>query len=446
MAPTPRMTVRVAAIALAGGLLLGGSAWGAQPIGVDEFLGSPGAVAFKENRFEEAIAGFEALLHDHPGDTAILRYIGISYDRLGQFEQALAAFEKGLATDPDNAVLHFFLGISAFKLHDIERSKAAFAKVTALSPDTVYGKRAQNYLDALNQQAATYERPGAPRRWDLYMQVGSQYDDNVRIAADIVGGDKNSAVMFQYVAGGYDIFRDGPWQLRAEASSYHNQHIDRTHKALDLSTAEGGIKLAYSGSIFGRPITPSLRYGWQLVWVDQNEFSDNHRVNTSISVNFTDNTLTQLTHELGIDNFREDGFDPDISGRDGFVNTFGLSQYFFFGQRQHYVWASYLFKLNDADGVNFDFHGHEAILGGSFALPYKFRIDLSGRYAYEMYDHTLGPTDRRDARLGYSAAVSREITEGLAFSLGYSFTDVDSNLEVLEYDRGILSLNLGYRF
>ncbi len=215
---------------------------------------------------------------------------------------------------------------------------------------------------------------------------------------------------------------------------------------MDLNTFNGAVALSYSDTILGRPITPSLRYGWGGVMVGGDMFSDSHTLQTSISVNPTDNTLTRLSHEFSIDSFRERGFDPDFSSRDAWANTIGLTQYLFFDRRRHYIWGGYRFRINDADGVNFDSHSHTGQAGLSVALPYRFRFDGSGAYTYQLYDHFFIPSGRRAARTTYSAALSRTLWEGLNLSLGYNFTDEDSNFPALEYDRDLLTLSMGYRF
>ena len=133
--------------------------------------------------------------------------------------------------------------------------------------------------------------------------------------------------------------------------------------------------------------------------VGGNMFNDTHSLQTSISVNPTGNTLTRLSYEFSVDSFRERGFDPDISSRDAWANTFGLTQYLFFDRRRHYIWGGYRFRLNDADGVNFDYHTHTGQAGLSVALPYRFRLDGSGEYSYQLYDHFVTPFARRAARM-----------------------------------------------
>ena len=83
-----------------------GSLWQASPgiaavtIGADAFLASPAAAAFKQGQFEPALEGFEALLAEYPDDPMILRYIGISLDRLERYQEAVEAFQKGQGRAP----------------------------------------------------------------------------------------------------------------------------------------------------------------------------------------------------------------------------------------------------------------------------------------------------------------------------------------------------------
>lgn len=155
------------------------------------------------------MAGFQDLLKQYPDDVVILRYIAITYDRLERFEEAVATFEKALRLDPKNPVLHLFLGVTLFKMRVAEKSEVALRRAIELGPDTVYAGRAKQYLDVMEQQKAQGEVPGGPKRWDIFTQVGFQFDDNVpsapRKKALFTGPDREGFRVIEYVSAGYRV-------------------------------------------------------------------------------------------------------------------------------------------------------------------------------------------------------------------------------------------------
>ncbi len=442
----PAAPARLLLLALCCMLLVAGKQSADATLSAEAFLASPAAAAFKQGRYQEARAGFEALVAEYPGDALLLRYLGLSHDRLGQLDKAIAAFEHGLEIQPDSPALHYFLGITAFRSRDSDRAFAAFRRAIELAPDSPYGERARRYVAAMQQQIGSYEQPGAPRRWDLFVQLGSQYDWNVQAAPDSFSGDTDGFRFTQFLLGSYDVLQRERWRIRGELSSYHSQHPDSDFDAFDLNTVGTRLELSYASRVRGRPVTTSLGYGWDFTFLDGDRYSSVQRLATRISVGFRPDTLTQLVYEFRTDRFREDGFNRKVSSRDAVVNVVGLSQYLFFDERRHYLWVDYRFRHADADGSNFDVLAQSGVVGASLGLPHRLRADLNVSFDYEKYVHFRGSPDRRSRRWTLSTALSRPLRGGLAVSLGYLYANDDSNYRSFEWDRHLATLTLGNRF
>ncbi len=415
-------------------------------ISAHDFLASPGAQAFKAGDYAQALAGFESLSRSYPDEVLILRYLAISYERLGRYAEALGAYEQALRIDPENQALHYFRGIAYFKKPEVENAEASFRRCIALSPDSAYAGRAQQYLAVLEQQRARYERPGAPKPWEVHLQAGMQFDDNIPTGPDSDPGDQDSFGFFQYLAAGYTAFQKGGWRARAEASTYQSQHLDEGLGAFNLSSFDAGLNIDYAGHWLGKSGLAGLRYDYRPVLLEGDRFSDSHHFTSSLDVETSDATTLRLFHRLSRDDFSADGFDPGIASRDALANAVGVTPHLFFNERQGYVWAGYEYQSNDAEGLNFDFHGHQASGGLSAALSGAFRADLGADYAREDYPHFQGPRDRRTDRWRLSAALSTRLANELALALAYHYTDEDSNYSVLEYTRHVATLALLYQF
>ncbi|MDJ0895412.1 MAG: tetratricopeptide repeat protein [Alphaproteobacteria bacterium] len=424
-----------------------GPADAAEPITAEEFLSSPAATAFKEQRYEDALQGLRDLLQAHPDDVLILQYIGITLDRLERFDEAMETFDQALALDPQNVPIRLFAGVTAYKQREAERATELFQSVLDLAPGSPYATRATEYLAVLEQQRSEYAPLGDPRRWHLYAQVGGEYDTNVNIGPDDgIDSQENSARATQFLAGGYDFVRDGPWRAGLDGSIYQSQHGDTAVDDLNLGRYLFGFGFDYTTTLFGRPVLPGLHYSFDLVTTEGNVFSSAHRIETSFSAEATDRLMTVFRHEVNITDFRENGFDPDISGRSGVRNLFDVHQYVFFENRRHHFFVAYNYELDRTEGDNFDSFSHLGLVGASIGLPAEVRLELRGEAGLQIYPSFRAPDDRRVGRWSAGATLSRPIVDSLVGVLGYDYSEEDSNFEVLEFDRHVISFSLGYTF
>jgi Flp pilus assembly protein TadD len=180
-------TQSVGAAALAAILLTAPPSLAQSRITPEEFLASEGAKAFQTQDFNGAVDGFQALLASYPGDPLLLRYIGITLDRLGRYDEAVEAFDTALKASPGDVAILFFLGVSQYNRADFRAAESAFAQIAANAPETDYGVRAREFLAAIEANVTHVTAPAAQKRWNAYVQLGLQYDDNVAAAPDGTG-------------------------------------------------------------------------------------------------------------------------------------------------------------------------------------------------------------------------------------------------------------------
>lgn len=418
-------------------------------IGADEFLRSPGAEAFRQGRYEDALAGFERLLERYPDDALILRYIGITQDRLGRYAEAVATYRRAVAVDPRDAALHLFLGIAHYHLRDAGSAREALARAVELGPDSPYAQRAQEYLDVMARQAAEYARPGAPRRWNLSLRAGVEFDTNVPQApADrsVFPGDRDGVRFTQYLAGTYRLLAGGPWEARIEGSVYYSEHPDRDLNDFDVSALEAGLVAGYATAVAGLPVLPAARYAYKPVYQQGHRYSEAHTVTASVNVGFTRETTTSLAYRLAFLDFRDEGFDPRLSSRDATSHALGVTHYLYFAERRGYVWGGYEYQWSDADGLNFESRTHRVGGGVAAPVPLGARLDVSAEYARDDYPDFQGPRKRQTDRWSASVALSRPVWEPLVVTLSYSYRREDSSLDQLDYDRHIVGLTMGFSF
>ena len=418
-------------------------------ISPEEFLSSLAASAFKAGEYEEALKGFQALLEKYPGDLTILRYIGISYDRLEQDEEAVATFRKGLALDPKNAALHYFLGGTLFKMRDSKQATEAFRKAIELAPGSLYTKQAQQYLEAMNQQMSQDEPTGGPKRWDLLAQVGFQWDNNIPSAPrrrSLFPGPHEGFRATEQFSAGYQLKYSG-WAARIGFSTYQSQHTEGRFNDLDLSTYQPSFEVSYVTTLAEMPVSPSLRYEFNDTLLKGDHFSKSHSVTAKVDANVVGNWIISPFYRFTVDKFQQEGFDPRFSSRDAKNHVGGATIYYLFWQRRGNVRFGYEFQRNGAKGANFDLSGHKGTVGLTVPLIAEINFDFSGELSGDRHPHFRGVIgDPRTRQQVYSASLSRGFWNLLFLSLSYQYTLANSKYGPLEYDRNIVALTGAVKF
>ena len=437
--------VAVAILLLAGSSLPG---FAQQRIRSEDFLTSPGATAFKARDFAAAVEGFRALLTSYPDDPLVLRYIGIALDRSGRYDDAVEALGQALRAAPGDVPILFFLGVSEYNRAGFTAAEQAFAEVAAKAPDTDYGARAREFLAAIKANVTHQTAPPAQKRWNAYVQLGLQYDDNVGAAPDSAE-DRDSLRSFEYLGLGYSLINSGEWQLRVEASGYFSQHWQHGFDSQDIQFLEGAVSLNHATTLAGVSVVPSLRYGLTGTYLDSEEFLIGHRITASANLGWTNSLKTSVFYRAAFDDYEDDGLLPVTTSRDGLTHQAGITQYFLFDlfDRESRFSLGYEYQDRNADGVNHDSRTHTASAGLSLALPEDFTLDLAGYLAWDKYRNFDGPRGARETDIyGASIALSRPITGSLGASLSYGYQKQNSNYPTLDYDRNIVTFVLGYSF
>jgi len=418
-----------------------------------EFLASDGAAAFKAGRFSEALLGFQALLDKFPGDTTVLRYIAITYDRVERYDDAIATFRKALAIEPKSAALRYFLGVTLFKLRRTRQAADEFRAVVELAEESLYAKQARQYIEAINQQRSQDEPAGGIKRWDLAAALGFQWDDNIAAAPERGSGLFPSARGgggfrgVEQFSAGYKFVHSGPWSARAGLSGYLSQHGAERFRKLDLSTFQPGVEISYVTALAGRPLSPSLRYDFNAALLNGRAYSHSHIVTAKADANFAEDWIASPFYRFAADDFREEGFNRRFSSRDAANHSGGAALYYFFWQRRANARAGYEYHRNEARGDNFDFTGHKGSAGLTLPLFADINLDIDAAVTVDRYNRFRGTKgDRRTTGQIYSASLSRGFWNVLFLTASYQHTIDNSNYADLEYRRNIAGLTVAVKY
>ena len=409
-------------------------------IGGDDFIASPAAEAFRAGEFEAALAGFEAMLGQYPDDLLILRYIGIANDRLGRYEAARQAFLRALAVEPDDLATRFYLGITEYKDGDNDAAAENFREVAQKGAGTKYAERAQEFLAAIRAD----DRPWTARL-NGFAQAGAQYDANVPEGPD-GGGGGGTVALLEYLRVGYALVDTPAWQIRVEGDGYLSQHTEGDADGFDLQQAGPAIDITHATTLAGVPLLPGVRYAYRKTFLSGDGFSDGHSVAASLATSLVEKTVTRLSYQLSVEDFEDEGRDPGETSRDAVGHGVGVTQSVYLLGRDLVLSFGYSYGWSDADGDNFDARSHDGTLGLSAWLPAGLTLELSGAVGRDDYPDFAGPRQRRTNRYTAAVALAVPIWERLKASLSYKHSTEDSNYSVLDIDRDIVTLVVGYGF
>ncbi len=410
---------------------------------------TPAGQAFKARRYDVALAELQKMAEADPKDVLVLRYLGMTLDRLGRYRDAIQTFQQALALEPRGAALHFHLATTYYKAGAPDLAAQSFRRVIELEPSSLYGDTARRYLEALGQQRSQLQQPVTPAPVTAYVALGVQYDSNVPAAPrnrTLFEGDRAGVRVFEYLSGEYRVLRVPGWLAWLEGSTYQAQYPDRAFDRFDLSTYRIGGSLQRDTTLGGLSVTGSMKYTFDWVLLDGDRYSRSHVATVGGRLDLTPRTTTALYYRYSQDDFADEGFDRAISSRDADNHAVGLGLTWYFSERKGQVRAGYEFQENRADGLNFDFEAHKVTVDGVVPLLLDIQGTIGAEYTHESYHRFQGPVRRRTNRRAVTASLSRWLGQRFVIKLDCAFTDEGSSYEALTYQRWVVGGSLGYAY
>jgi cytochrome c-type biogenesis protein CcmH/NrfG len=109
-----------------------------------------GNLYFDAERYDEAIAWYEAAFGLNPSDPNVSTDLGVAYYYTNQADRAVKQFEHSLSSDPKHTKTLLNLGIvKAFGKQDLKGAEEAWQQVVTLAPESPEGQAAKKALEGL---------------------------------------------------------------------------------------------------------------------------------------------------------------------------------------------------------------------------------------------------------------------------------------------------------
>ncbi len=133
----------------------------------------------QSKQFDQAYALLQPLVDDRAGDPEFDYLIGIAALDAGHLTEAVFALERVLSVNPDHAAARAELARAHLNLGELEQAKFEFESVKRSDlPDSV-ARTIDDYLAAIASESNRN-----PTLYDVFLQTGFGYDDNVNGATD----------------------------------------------------------------------------------------------------------------------------------------------------------------------------------------------------------------------------------------------------------------------
>ncbi len=424
----------------------------AQLISKEEFISSDFSKRFKNKEFKEALGVLDGQLKIYPGDPLILRYRALTLDKLNRRTEAIAAYKEILSQDPNHVPTHLFLGLTYARDGKPDEAAKELRWVVEKSSSEDYRHWAQAQLTRVRLMKKNVIKK-VQRRPYLIGKTGVYYDSNPLLIPDnsrLSSRPKKDGVDFPIdLSVGYPVILEK--DIRVDAL-YVGQALLHDHGADQIDFNSQGFALNAKKRFFmgSRAVLFGARYDFRYNWLRSNLFSTVNRFLLSGETSFWKKTKTHVYTRISYSDFKNDGFLPSTTSRDGYRGGLGIVQYFYTAEDfKTYFFVKEEVSFADTRGDNFNRLGSLTRLGIHGPLDFlgPVTFDASTGFDYGSYPDfsslsALDLNERRDLRMDVYADLTYHWRPDLATRVFYRYINSDNDNGFYERDRHITGVEV----
>jgi tetratricopeptide (TPR) repeat protein len=372
---------------------------------------------------------------------------GISASKLGRYDLAKLKFEAMLALDPDLARVKLEYADVLAKMGRRNIARSELESVLATSPPASVRRNIERRLALLRRKG------GDVSRSSYGISAGYQYDGNITSGPDddsilvatgtltLPASQKEEDGSNLLLKAHADFLRDvgakEGWLAAANFYTYNSFSDEDSKVNYNLIDVQVGPMYVSGNFLFRMPV------GYKSTWYGNDHLSDTTSLNPGIKYVVSDS----LSWDIGITLASED-FDQaryTNTNNDLFRLTFAPS--FAAGERARLT-VAIDYEQRDATSSVFSYDGY----GGSVTLLNQVNDRTSAfasyRVAQKKYDAPppLFAENRDDLRQTLTLALSHEYQNRIVTSLSWTYMLNRSNADLYDFDRNLLSLDVGINF
>jgi len=430
-----------------GFMLFGSMAGAAVTEGSDPF--QQGLDYFKAGNYQDA---YDLLLIAFKADPVNLNlnfYLGRAAFEIGNYEMALMAFERILIAQPEFARVKLEMARTYYRLGMRDSARQYFEEVLATRPPDAVARNIEFFLA---------EIAGAEKRHFFNGQIAGaiDWDDNVFAAPanDVVDTTLGEVALqgksakprsdFLFNATGILNHRyqppDSPYAWASLGAVYNALYFKESELDtlfLSFNTGPEFHSKSYVFRLHG--LANYLEFDWD-------RFLRTAGAEMIFGLLFNPGTLLNISGKYENKKYYQ------IDDRDSDNFNLKAESIFLYGPNR--ISLAVAGEIEDAQNEVYSYNQAGALINCERILPYEFSIFGYYEYRYRVFegDQPLFDKKRRDnlhyAGAGLSKNIwrSSDFRQNLALRFNYRYTRSDSNIELYEFDKNVVSASLAYTF
>ena len=398
-----------------------------------------GVALVDADRGAEAIPWLEQAQQAPELDAQASFFLGIAQLRAGEEERADPNFERAAKLDPTlTSAALYYRGVAAYQTARWDDAEQRFRTVVSMSPGSKLGREASDFL------ASIQGRRG--RKFQLYAGLALQYDSNVTIAPDddtlndeIGVSDEDDGLVAVTAGASYAPVRTQRVLLNVGYEFFQSFYFDLTDFNLQNHRPSVEVVSRAGDARFG------LLARYDYYSLDVHNFLQEVTAHPWLTLFQAATSRLDVSYRMRYRDF----LDSDFDLRDGINHSPGGRLVFNLGDWTRFASIGYRYDREDPDGSSqsakaFGYDGHEVSAGLSWTFPADVWADTGYAFRRERYDADSG--GRRDNEHQIVAGLGKQLTDSLLVRCTYFGTINDSNQDVFQYDRHIVSASFEVRY
>lgn len=400
-----------------------------------------GVALVETGQFKEAIDWLTKAQQVPALDADASFYLGIAQMRVGDLDAARGNFERAAQRKPDLALAsRYYLGVVEYRAGNYVEAQQHFDWVIETSPDSAVAQEARDFQTKMLEGPVRSARP-----YELFGRFGLAYDSNLQLVPSDDGIDAALGVSDEadgraeiLVGGSYSPYRSERMDFTLGYSFFQTLQFDLTqfdlqdHRPQAQLTVRAGpaqFNLLGRYDFYLRGTNSFLSQATALPWVGIDESFGR----------------TQVYYRMRYRDFLQGPYDDFLNG---FLHDPGAQQFFYLGRPDRFVSIGYqfgYFEPVDVQSTRFGYSANQGNVGIGWAFPFDITSEVAYAFTRRNYRATTS-NSRTDDEHQIAVVIDKYFAEYFVVTLGYLGIINNSNQNVFEYDRNVVSLSVGVRY
>jgi len=362
----------------------------------------------------------------------------------GKNMEAVEAFERARSLDESlSQTVDVQIALCYMKEKNLKKAKERFQAAVLQDPESDMATFARQYQDMVEKRLEL-ERP-VRITFAISEQFHTNLTTNPSDPAYTSIADKQVYSTAPSIRVNYAPALKGPWLFTAQYAMSGNFH-DECSTSRDTVSNSVSIVPGYNFGTFSLNLPTTYSYS-MLRDPGYNEYSDSLSTGLMMRKALGQSNMIEL---FGGYNRKEyfqppssEDDDKDSTGYSAYISWIWMIKGIFFNLKYEYI-------FENTDGKWCDNEGHKFSANAVLPLIDKVKLQLSGQSYHQDYRNNhqlLSNEDKRDDET-YTASVGLtwEFMKNTSLVLQYTKTRVNSNIGYYEYEQGLYSSGLEYRY